>query len=525
MGKLRRTKRDAPPVDTSGLLPFSPPFVSTLQKHFLTPSTTSYSIFDGGNHEIILPKTEPMTGGFVRIDLRGAPTATLPPANPNPTNVVVIGGDIQPPKCYSSVTKKLIMNFQSVPAGTWYMFARHGFRSDADGGEFCVQTALGFPSYLAGPFPYDATDQEVQDGINTELQANGWSSGECFEVFNTVAPDSRGGPWEFIPNETFGLGKCKIIVSGTKDGVPFGLTVGGVPLVNADRRPVSASAPTVNDHVTQFNGRFNGFQPLNWRGHFHVEGLKVYSEFCNDAMNCSTVALNSILTWQNCFMKSGGRVWHNDWIHPDGGQAFQGPPAMYMYQCSIESLGNGMINQPRNQGVKPENLRDWYWRRVDVRQHRRAFGGTPDPAKVFSCFEQWDETGVNSPNQHDAGWVMDMGANPAEGQVYVVGINEDTGLLSNEWPDSDLYNQFRTKPSLPLHPSNWLDYPPGLTLNVLPGIPEGATADGYFASPYDDHPQAPGLNYVSPGYTGASLPFLPERLLGEARGSGGWPFP
>jgi hypothetical protein len=467
MGKLkfRSTAPVAVAPPQSDLLPFSPPIITSAIHTYPLPSDTNINIPVSGTHVIHLPN-EPMTGGFVRVN-GGSQGVNI--AN----NIVVIGGDIQPPKVYSSVTKRLTIPFQGLPIGAYYMNATHGF-TGATGGKFRVKTAEGPPFYFTDEIDYNASDATVKAAVNAVLQANGWSASECFDVENTVSPNHIGGPWRFIPNETFGLGRCTVV-----NGVISPLT----------------GTPAFTTRTTIFAGRSNGFQPIQWRDHCHIEGLKVYSPDTNDALNVSSSSATSVLTIQNCHFRTGDRVWHNDWIHPDGMQQLLGPAKMYCHNVTAISIGAACINQPRNGMGKPTiqfqlgALYDWYWRNCDFHAFRRPLG-ILDTSRCFSMFEEWDSTGAWPNVQSDAGWQFDMA------NCFVEGLDAETGLPEPGYPDNEYFNQFVTVPP------NYFNYPAGIT--------DGASANGYFCDP--DVPGQCGLGYATPGYTGAPLPTMIQRL-------------
>jgi hypothetical protein len=484
MGKLkfRGTNIESAP----NTLPYSPPIVTSATHHYLTPSTTSYSLLNYPGQNVIHLPDEPMTAGFVRIDGRNVCT-----------DMVVIGGDIQPPKVYDSETLRLLAS-----PSTWYIKSTHGF-SGANGGQFRVRGGSSVTANASTALlDWDIGDDDLKDEINAALGA-----GACFAVENTVAPNHPGGPWNFVPGENALMGYATVVnVSLT---APVGQTV----LLDSNHPTI---APPNNTPFTQFQARVNGFQVQQWINHCHVEGIKVYSEEMNDAFNVATRHATSILTVQNCYFRAGGRIWHNDWIHPDGMQMFLGPAKMFTHNVTSISIGAAIIAQPRNQmgaetplgsNIYPNGLQalyDWKWSNVDGHSYLKNPIDT-DPANVMSVFSQWGalhgDPGQSSYN--DAGWTQHMD------NVWLEAYDVETGLRNTTGADSDWYNYLRTWPA-----PNVFIYPDGLTVKATPGVEHGASPNGHFCDPDYDPTQA-GLGYVSPGYTGDPLPFVQQRLDAE----------
>jgi hypothetical protein len=480
MARLRFKNRRPAAASDPSLLPYSPPIITGATHHYLTASTTAYSV-GTGNHVVHLPD-EPMTGGFVRIN--GVNVAD---------DMTIIGGEIAPPKVYDSETLLLlpIAANAAIDWGDWYIKSRIGVT--ATGGNFTIKTADGTPSFTTAPISYNSStiDEDIKDAINDTLGA-----GACFAVENEVSPNHLGGPWTCVPGENALMGKLTITGTGNLTGFTAG-----------------SSNPF---KVTAFKGRVNGFQVLQWKRHCHVEGLLVYSEEQNDAFNVASRHAGAILTVQNCYFRAGGRIWHNDWIHPDGGQYFLGPAKNYTHNCTFISIGAAVIAQPRNQmgaesftgsNVWPSGLQalyDWKWSNCDL----RAYLKNPienDPANCMSVFEQWGMDPLHNdpyPTQwNGAQWVQHMD------NVWIEAYDVETGLRNITGADSDWYQHLKHYPA-----PNAFQYPTGLTIKATPTVENGASINGHFCDPALDQC---GLNYVSPGYTGAILPEVQQRLAAE----------
>jgi hypothetical protein len=491
MPRLKFRARGGASQASSKLLPYSPPIVSSPEHRYLTPSETAINLnTDGVLDYVIHFPSEPMTGGFVRLNGRDVAR-----------NIIAIGGDIQPPPLYDPVTLRLLSN-----SNTSYITSSHGFMN-ANGGQFRVRggsnAALNASTAL---LDWDISDAELLAEINLALGA-----GACFEVRNQTAPDHPGGPWWFVPGQNNLMGYATVVnVSLT---APVGQTV----LLDSNHPTV---APPNAVPFTQFLARSNGYQALQWTGHCHIEGAKVYSPDMNDAWNTATKHADAILTLQNCYFRSGGRIWHNDWIHPDGAQHFQGPPKLFADHCTFISIGAACINQPRNQpGTQtgpnswsglPENLYDWKYSNCDFQSYMVS-PLTNDPSLAYSVHESWNQfpsTTYNWTNagQNDAGWVHH------HENTWVEIFNVDTGLPDHSGADNKYYSHLRTGTA-----GNFNDIPDGVTIKAVPTIADGASVNGHFCDP-DANPAAAGLEYVSPGYQypdGTGLPEVIQRLDGE----------
>jgi hypothetical protein len=489
MPRLRFKGRRPNTASDPSLLPYSPPIITGATHHFLTPLQNTYSV-GTGNHVIHLPD-EPMTGGFVRIN--GVNVAD---------DMTIIGGHVAPPKVYDSETLRLLSIPANSPAfwGEWYIRSRIGVT--ATGGNFTIRLADATGFQTTAPISYNSStiDEDIKDAINDKLGA-----GACFAVENEVSPNHLGGPWTCVPGENALMGKLTITGTGNLTG----FTAGG-------SNPFRA---------TSFLARVNGFQPLQWKRHCHVEGLLVYSEDMNDALNVATRHATAILTLQNCHFRSGGRIWHNDWIHPDGAQMFLGPAKMYTHNCTFISIGTSVINQPRNQqdpqnlqppgGPYPEGLQalfDYHWSNIDCHSYLTQ-PLLNDPAIGFAVFEQYGMAPIHSngtgpdpypTSWNDCGWLHHMN------NCWVEIIDVDTGLPITSLAESNLewYSHLR---SYPLPNVNLI--PVGMTIRAKPTEENGASANGYFCDPAVSG--SCGVGYVTPGYTGNILPEVQQRLNGE----------
>lgn len=415
-----------------------PPVLTDPIRHDVTPTTRVLNL-TAGDHLIVLPPT-PVTG---TLTIEGQDVAR---------HIVIIGGAVTPTLGYDPAT------LLTTDGADYAVYTQLGF-SGATGGTYRLQLMektyrVGIAPPVTQPIPFDAGPDAIRAAINAGLNGYfGDQAGGCRAV--VPVGSGAGGPWKVVPEANSRLGRVDVLLDGL------------------------TGAPAKTTRTNVYRASVNALVLKRWRGVAHVEGLLVGGAETNDGVNVDCAHADARLQMANVQSRGGFHVFHNDWIHPDGLQAYRGPAQFHLERCDfISNGGNGFIGQPATvSGL--QNLYDWWYDSVQFRSERPDDDPNRrdiDPAAAYFTLtaSDWRQVMTN---------------------CFASFVSRKTGAEITDAPDNRYNSGGKIEP------------PAGLALRQRP-------PGGWFCDPAQGQC---GLGYQSPGYDQSqAVPTTPLRFVGGA---------
>jgi hypothetical protein len=356
-----------------------------------------------------------------------------------PRHIVIIGGAVHPALNYDPATMRLL------DGSDYALYTRLGF-SGATGGTFRMRVREAASEPYTAPIPWDATSDDILAALKA---VPGVDEDGAF----AVEGKSQGGPWKIVPGNNSKLGRPVLDLEGLQ----------GTPIESA--------------RTYYWNAALDSLWLKFWSGTVHLEGLDLGGPNGGDGIQIMNPLRDARLQIANVRSVSNFPTFHNDWLHLDGAQMYNGPSQLLVENTELRSTGfNAFIYQPNTvkSPIPVENLYAPWLRNVWIRSIKDDANGRSrdDSTALFIA----DGTRSRAEALIPMKWDME--------NVYV----SRESLLDGHHITDDEDKRYLSRSGYPGQEQ------PGLFLRAR--------------QPIKDRPN-PGLKYVSPGY----LPPAPINLV------------
>lgn len=233
-------------------------------------------------------------------------------------NVVIIGGEINMPKRWSSSRPALPTGFPG---------ATISLTGTVTGGTF----TLTHREETTAPITYNATGPEIQAALETLANI---TPGDC------TVTGGAGGPWSYLP--AFPRPEIGIL---------------------------SASSSLIGGVVSLSRASWTNMRALdlyNQTGTIHIEGLWIHGAGCAEGVNFHSPlgSINTAVQIQNCLIDIEADDFYRDHHHPDALQIYDGPQVVRTDRATLRCKVQAMLGQPNNANHYP-NPATWEFRRTE----------------------------------------------------------------------------------------------------------------------------------------------------------------
>ena len=281
-------------------------------------------------------------------------------------HIVIIGGGIDPARNFNSETMR---NFKD---DDWAVYALRGF-AGAEGGTFRFQVCER--TYQPGTRPnftawlnWDARPDEIAKALE---DAAGDDAVQAVD-----GPDQAGGPWKIVPSSRPLLGRPTL-----------------------DRSRLRGNIQVISKNVFKA-GAGCGMLFKQWTGTLHCEGIHVRGNAVSDGIDIQNPNYGAVAQLCNVHSEPKFHAFHDDWVHPDGGQFYLGPSVCHMENVDFFSIGgSGFIAQPfKTDHPKPlEKIGTWTFRNCHFRTTRDDTDGRVGDNSTPCYRENTQPNGTQSP--------------------------------------------------------------------------------------------------------------------------------
>jgi hypothetical protein len=375
--------------------------------------------------------------------------------NGNATNMALIGGQFNPPIQFNPST---MLNLE----GSDYALYTSTGLVGTTGGTFtiqCMESTLiyGVPPTVTAPIPWNATPSQIKDAINLALG----NQNACFAVVQD--PSQPAGAYKHVPGYNPSMGRVIYQLDGLM------------------------GSPTIPQRLPVYTATLSGPRLVGWTGIFHIEGVLVDGESFSDCWDIQNAYGTASLQYALLHNSTHYCPFHEDWVHPDGTQFYNGMAKFFVERSDFSSLGgNGLIVAPANNSspFKLQAIYDYWMKDVYLRAYDPDAGRSP---------QLWVSAFFQAINEISPDWTVAC-----------------SNVWTNKYAQSTGYPipygaQYTSEPDYPYW-NNMGNYPP-----VIPdGVTVRVNPPGNLFCP----PWTIGLGYHNiVGYTGAAQPAVMQRTV------------